>query len=530
MAGAVDFTYDNALRLQSILVNGDPIAGLSYDRDGLPITNGFLSMRYRADNGFMEQLFGVGHFSTWAYDSLGQVSTYAVVNQSSPTDTTFGAAYAYDQLGRITSVRELIRGDTSILAYDYDVAGRLKTVTKSGAVVEAYDYDLNGNRTRATYPGQTIVGTYDAQDRLLSYGAATFAYTGNGEIKRKVSVTDSTKYRYDALGNLRDVWLSNGDHIEYVIDAQQRRIGRKVNGTLTQGWLYQGQLAIAAEVDVTGAVTKTFEYATHGNVPDRMQVNGSVYRLVTDHLGSVRLVVDPDGNVIQRIDYDAFGRVILNTNPGFQPFGYAGGIIDDKTGLTRFGTRDYDASTGRWTAKDVVGFHGGTANLYVYVNGDPITFADPFGLTEVQFHDDPNGVLKANWEHAKRVLAAASDGNAEARGALYNMLNLERSTDVFVFHNQALGGGLGSTSPDGHDISIDICAIGEAREYDNLAVSIGSTMVHEAGHAGYKTSKQSQLNYQTDVSANWAMSADNAYRRAVNMPFRDDHHSYPRRR
>jgi len=42
------------------------------------------------------------------------------------------------------------------------------------------------------------------------------------------------------------------------------------------------------------------------------------------------------------------GNVINDTNPGFQPFGFAGGLYDPDTRLTRFGVRDYDAETGRW--------------------------------------------------------------------------------------------------------------------------------------------------------------------------------------
>jgi hypothetical protein len=46
----------------------------------------------------------------------------------------------------------------------------------------------------------------------------------------------------------------------------------------------------------------------------------------------------------------------------------------------RFGARDYDAETGRWTAKDPILFAGGDTNLYGYVLNDPISYIDPRGL------------------------------------------------------------------------------------------------------------------------------------------------------
>jgi RHS repeat-associated protein len=102
--------------------------------------------------------------------------------------------------------------------------------------------------------------------------------------------------------------------------------------------------------------------------------------LITDHLGSVRLVVNTgDGSVAQRLDYDAYGRVLTDTNPGLQPFGFAGGLYDRHTGLVRFGARDYDLETGRWTAKDPIGFAGADTNLYGYVFHDPINLIDPNG-------------------------------------------------------------------------------------------------------------------------------------------------------
>jgi RHS repeat-associated protein len=62
------------------------------------------------------------------------------------------------------------------------------------------------------------------------------------------------------------------------------------------------------------------------------------------------------------------------------PFGFAGGLHDPDTGLTRFGARDYDREVGRWTAKDPIAFAGGGPNLYAYALDDPVNRLDPTGL------------------------------------------------------------------------------------------------------------------------------------------------------
>ncbi len=111
-----------------------------------------------------------------------------------------------------------------------------------------------------------------------------------------------------------------------------------------------------------------------------MVQSGTTYRLVSDQLGSVRLVVDAaTGVVAQRLDYDEWGGVLTDTNPGFQPFAFAGGHYDPDTGLLRFGARDYDPTVGRWTAKDPILFNGGGENLYQYADSDPVNLVDPTG-------------------------------------------------------------------------------------------------------------------------------------------------------
>jgi RHS repeat-associated protein len=148
------------------------------------------------------------------------------------------------------------------------------------------------------------------------------------------------------------------------------------------------------------------------------------------------------GAVAQRIDYDEFGKVILDTNPGFQPFGFAGGLYDPHTNLVRFGARDYDPEVGRWTSKDPIRFAGGDTNLYGYVANNPIDGRDPSGAiivpavtvgAAIGAVTSVYGVLAANPNASLSQLAVAAATGA-ATGALAG------AVDVGV----ALGAGIGA--------------------------------------------------------------------------------------
>ena len=379
ITGSVERTYDAANRLSTQSINGGQAITFTYDDGGFLTGAGALTLGRTPQGGLLANTtLGVVNAAS-TYDGNEKVLTHQVMAGST---TLFDQQFTRDGLGRITQKIETIEGATTTFDYTYDATGQLTQVTQDGSPGTTYIYDPNGNREQKNGPGGVVTGTYDAQDRLLSWGNGTYTYTANGELSSKTAGSQTTTYAYDVLGNLLAVTLPDTTQIEYIIDGEDRRIGKLINGTLVQGFLYKDDLNPVAEFDGNGNTVARFVYGSKEQVPDYMEKGGVLYRLVSDQLGSVRLVVETTtGGVVQRIDYDEFGQVLLDTNPGFQPFGFAGGLYDQDTKLIRFGARDYDAEGGRWTAKDPIRFEGDSTNLYRYVLNDPINAIDPEGLT-----------------------------------------------------------------------------------------------------------------------------------------------------
>jgi RHS repeat-associated protein len=228
---------------------------------------------------------------------------------------------------------------------------------------------------------ETLSATYDAQDRVETFGDASFEQSAHGNLLRRTDANGALELEYDSLGNLLSATTTNAKatkNVTYTVDGVGRRVGKQVAGKFTRAWLYQDALRPAAEITDKGVFSQ-FVYAGGGGTPDFMLRGGVAFRFVKDHLGSVRFVVNATtGAVVQALDYDDFGRVVSDTAPGFQPFGFAGGLFDADTGLVRFGARDYDPTVGRWTSKDPIGFRGGL-NLYAYCENNPINCVDPTG-------------------------------------------------------------------------------------------------------------------------------------------------------
>jgi RHS repeat-associated protein len=320
----------------------------------------------------------------YAYNAFGEHLGYVAQSNADPKNPIelFKQNFVRDKLGRITEKSEVVNGVTTVYGYEYDLAGRLEKVSENGVLMRTYGFDSNSNRISMLAGSSSITGTADDQDRLLSYGTNTYTYAANGETTSRTKAGSVRNFDYDVMGNLRT--LTEGTlQLRYGFDAQGRRVQRYQNNVLTHTWLYQDQLRIAGEIKADGSLQQ-FVYGEKVNVPSLILRRENkvfvAYRVISDHLGSVRLVVKAsDGIIMQRMRYDEYGQVLEDTNPGFQPFGYAGGLYDPDTGLVRFGARDYDPEIGRWLAKDPVRFDGGL-NLYEYVESNPIMLTDPSGL------------------------------------------------------------------------------------------------------------------------------------------------------
>jgi RHS repeat-associated protein len=377
VAGSLTFGRDANLLVTSQTLNGNALM-FGFDVDRLLTSAGSLAVSRDGSNGRVTGTTLGSLTDAYTYDTNGLFASYTA---SFGGSLVYGESVLRDAVNRITQKTEAIGAETHVWGYTYDGVGRLTDVTKDGAAVSHYAYDNDDNRTTFTGPNGTLNPAYDAQDRLLTYGGATYAYTANGELVSKMAGGQNTSYAYDALGNLLHVGLPNGTAIDYVVDGENHRVGKKVNGTLATGYLYQAALKVVAQLDGSGNVVARFVFGTKPNAPDYYTTSAGTFRILSDHLGSPRLIVDvSSGATVERIDYDEFGNVTQDTSPGLTPFGFAGGLYDRDTGLVRFGARDYDPSVGRWTSKDPLRFRSGSLSLYGYVVNDPVNLTDYNGM------------------------------------------------------------------------------------------------------------------------------------------------------
>ncbi|MGN7916886.1 RHS repeat domain-containing protein [Lysobacter sp. 22409] len=111
-----------------------------------------------------------------------------------------------------------------------------------------------------------------------------------------------------------------------------------------------------------------------------VQAETVVEYIHTDALGSPVAVTDVNQNVVERSEYEPYGR-LLNSPVSDGP-GYTGHVSDAATGLAYMQQRYYDSEIGRFLSVDPVTANsktGANFNRYWYANNNPYRFIDPDG-------------------------------------------------------------------------------------------------------------------------------------------------------
>jgi RHS repeat-associated protein len=398
----LDYDYDAANYLVS---TKDTIAGqvrgttaLTRDRlnrvtqiqqSGIGVTNKRVDMNYDAAS----QLKGIKRYTDLAgtqlvaateynYDLAGRLQN--LTHRKANNTTIAPYTLAYDAADRLTQVTS-IDGPS---VFDYDMTDQLTSADHATQTDENYGYDLNGNRTNA---GNQTGGN----NQLLTDGTYNYTYDDEGNRISRTAIATGivTEYAWDYRNRLTLVTEKNATGVvtrlvNYKYDVNNRRIAKTVDldgvGTqvaTTERYVYDGN-HIALVFDGQGNQTQRF---LHGMQVDQVLVqenaNGDLLWALADYQGSVRDVVDSQGDLLNHLVYDSFGNIQSQTNGAVNfRFGYTGREFDAETGLYYYRARYYDPQTGQFIGQDPLSFGAGDSNLYRYVGNSPTNLTDPSGM------------------------------------------------------------------------------------------------------------------------------------------------------
>ncbi len=315
---------------------------------------------------------------TYTYDELNRLETVTI---NWVTGTPISTFY-YDESGRLDQIDQF---NGSKVYYGYDNADRLTDLeNEKGDTTPIATYhftlDNNGNRTHLAKnepitfdPGaQTINYTYNTQkNRLLTAGADTFTHDDEGQLSAK----NSTSYTFNYEHRLKTI----GSTIQYFYDGMGKRV-RAVRSGATTKYIYDASGNLLAEADVNNVIQR---YYIYGNgLMAMVTAGGQLYCYHYNATGSTIAITDSSQNIVNKYAYTPFGEIGSEQEAFAQPFKYVGqyGVMSESNGLYYMRARYYDPTLGRFLSEDPLGFGGGDVNLYVYVNNNPVMFIDPLGL------------------------------------------------------------------------------------------------------------------------------------------------------
>ncbi|MCX5658034.1 MAG: hypothetical protein NTZ48_07465, partial [Candidatus Omnitrophica bacterium] len=251
-----------------------------------------------------------------------------------------------------------------------------------------------GNRTQMVNNSITTNYSYDAMNKMLSAGDATFTYDDNGNMLTKTVGSSTTTFEWDNEDRLTKVTLPDETEVAYEYDGVGRMISRTVND-VKRTFHHQGIDAIA-EVLPSGEVKARYTMA--GGVV-------SLHNADTPHffhsnaIGTIETVTDANGNVEATYEMDAYGNLINSTGTLDNDFRFVGAYgvrYDATTGLYYMRARWYDAEAGRFVSRDPLETG---ENSYAYAYNNAHSYIDPLGLKPYLFYwkdDKPHKPLHAS--------------------------------------------------------------------------------------------------------------------------------------
>jgi len=381
----ITYLRDAAGKLTSLTTPSGQIISFAYadgasqpsalNINGAPVISQFIWLPFKNAPQGWQWANGANHMRT--VDAAGRTNWVS-------SDNVLSRQLGLDAAGNITAIADALLADRS-QTFSFDAIDQLIGETSSAGRNYTYSYDANGNR---------VYWQKDAADTI----AVTPGYTGNILSSLYVTPANTTKIvTHDATGNL----LNDGART-YTYDSRGRLLTVK-KGTLTTTYQYNG---LGQRVSKTGTIFMydldghlLGEYDSDGNLIQEtvwvgdlpvatLRPNGagaSLYYVNPDELGSPRVVTNTSNQPVWRWDSDAFGNGAPNEDPRGTGtlFSYnlrfPGQYYDKESGLHYNYFRDYDPATGRYVQSNPIGLAGG-ANTYTYVNGNPVSFVDPYGL------------------------------------------------------------------------------------------------------------------------------------------------------
>ena len=147
---------------------------------------------------------------------------------------------------------------------------------------------------------------------------------------------------------------------------------------------------------------------------------------LTDHLGSVRVIVDGNGNVLERNDYYPFGaRLVRSDYPQLAAnrFKYTGKELQVTGDLDYLdhGARMYDSGLGRWFGMDPLSEDYLNQSPYHFSGNNPIVFVDPNGCWFTHYVDKDYNTLLQTRDGSDDVVMVPRDGMDEFQTNVFGL-------------------------------------------------------------------------------------------------------------